>query len=78
MFDHCPRCGEALTLGFVRSGQRCILWTSSGKRRISYLPMREGEFSLPGESLWSGVKCPSQYCENCGLILIETKEEEST
>ena len=78
MFDHCPRCGEALTPGFVRSGQRSILWTPSGKRRVSYLPMWEGEFSLPGECLWNGAKCPARHCEKCGLILIETKEGEST
>ncbi len=78
MFDHCPRCEAALKPGFLRSGQRGILWTPSGKNRLSYLPMGEGEFELPAESLLKGVKWPGQYCENCGLILIETKEEEST
>ena len=78
MFDHCPRCGKSLRPGFLRSGQRSILWTSSGEDRSAYIPSGEGEFSLPGTNLWSGAKCPARYCENCGLILIETKEEEST
>ena len=79
MFDQCPRCGEALTPGFVRSGQRSILWTPfDEKHRFTCLPEQEGEFSLPGANLWNGAKCPAQHCKKCGLILIETKEEEST
>ncbi len=77
MFDCCPRCKGALTPGFLRSGQRSILWTPHTERIGPYLPQEEGEFSLPGANLWKGAKCPAQYCENCGLIMIETKEEES-
>ena len=78
MFDHCPRCGEALKPGFLRTGQRNILWTpNGGKSRFTFHPIWEEEFSLPGECLWNGAKCPARHCEKCGLILIETKEEES-
>lgn len=75
MFDHCPRCGEALKPGFLRSGGH-ILWTPSGKWRLSYLPGEE-EIPLEPTSYWSGAKRPAQYCGNCGLILVETKEEGS-
>lgn len=78
MFGQCPRCGESLRPGFLRSGQRGILWTPSGENRGAYVPGGEGEFFLPGANLWCGAKCPARYCKNCGLILIETKEEEST
>ena len=79
VFNCCPRCGEALKPGFLRSGQRSVLWTPFDEEdRFTCLPGREGEFSLPGANLWRGAKCPAQYCENCGLIMIETKEEEST
>ena len=77
MFDRCPRCGETLKPGFLRTGQRSILWTPSGESRMVNLPMEKGEFELPGASLWHGARCPAPYCKNCGLILIETKEEES-
>lgn len=79
VLDHCPRCEEALKTGFLRSGQRSILWTPFDEKvRFTCLPAWEGEFSLPGANLWRGAKCPARYCENCGLILIETKKEEST
>ena len=77
MFDRSPRCGETLKPGFVSAAGRNILWTPSSRFRISNLPMEKGEFSLPGEGFWRGAMCPAQYCEHCGLILIETKEEES-
>ena len=78
MFDCCPRCGEALKPGFLRSGSRHILWTPFDEWRASYLPMWEGEISLQEKRFGSGVKLPARCCGKCGLILIETKEEEST
>ena len=76
-FEVCPRCGKDLTPGFLRSGQRTILWTPSDKHRGIRLPETEEEFELPGGRLWRGACCPSQYCKHCGLIFIETKEESS-
>lgn len=74
MLDQCPRCGEELKPGFLRSGSRNILWTPFDKWRVSYLPW-EGELSLQEKRFGSGVKFPAQYCKKCGLILIETEEE---
>ncbi|WP_295748356.1 PF20097 family protein [uncultured Oscillibacter sp.] len=75
MFDRCPRYGETLRAGFLRSGSRNILWSPFDGWRISYHPIWEGERSLQEKRLGSGVKLPAQRCEHCGLILIETKEE---
>ncbi len=78
MLDQCPRCGAALKPGFVQSAGRSIFWTPHKKRGVMNLPMWEGEFSFTTGISWIAAKCPARYCGNCGLILIETKEEEST
>ena len=79
MFDRCPRCGEPLKPGFVRGGGAAMIWTPFQKRGPTDFPLWMGEFELPNQGgRLSGAKCPARRCEKCGLILIETNEEEST
>ena len=72
--ERCPRCGETLTAGFLRTSGRQIIWTPANDHRPAVVPLYPDEFTLPGAGLWHGACCPSQYCGTCGLILTETEE----